>query len=284
MAQEEEDRRKAAERSDNGNGAGSDPAVERLHASDPQSDAQIATSSALEVGSDEPSSAAGPAKQTRDAAVEDKTAGQEGAASKDTGTVVDEAATRDESHTDGNAPEDEEMADAETGSPPALRRSSRKPVPAGTSLAKTHRDTRPSPSPTPSHDSEEEEEDEERFRPILADIDAAKDVLADRAARHWCETLAAGGGHTIQGPGVNPALAGQVMMGASAGGMMREGEAISEFLYAARLKGELRRTSMPREARLVDPSCVLSGSALKIYKESAASYGQMAGGGYPPYT
>ena len=122
-------------------------------------------------------------------------------------------------------------------SPPTLRRSSRKPLPPGTSLAVTYRNTRSSPSPTPSFNSED---DVDPFVPILADIDMAKKVFAERAQRHWRDALAAGGGATVQGPGVNPAFAGQVMMGGT-GGMMREGEVVAEFLYSTRVKSKYNR-------------------------------------------
>lgn len=182
--------------------------------------------------------------------------------------------------------EDEQEPDIPPESPPALRRSSRKPLPVGTSLARTHRDTRPSPSPTPSRESgdEEDEEEEEPFRPILADLDAARHILAQRAAKHWCETLAAGGGHTIQGPGVNPALAGQVMMGAT-GGMMREGEAISDFLYAARLKGEFFKLPPRGSYRItLNQKCATNlGSSLKIYKDPAMPTGFPHGSQPPPF-
>lgn len=304
MAKEEEDRRKEATESGGGEAAGGGAAegrAEKVHATDPQSEAQKATTNALELEGDHQQTATGASatkeQDTRDAAAEDDSAGQEGATSTIGAQDEKAAATTDKDTDHGAAQEDEEMADAATapGSPPTLRRSSRKPVPAGTgtSLAKTHRDTRPSPSPTPSHgsdgedDEEEEEDDRFRFRPILADIDAAKDVLADRAARHWCETLAAGGGHTVQGPGVNPALAGQVMMGANAGGIMREGEAISEFLYAARLKGEHAGWGRVAKAAKSVFSDVVSywssGSALKIYKDNAALYGQTPAGAYQAY-
>ena len=128
----------------------------------------------------------------------------------------------------------EEDGSGDATSPPALRRSGRKPLPPGTSLAITYRNTRSSPSPTPSFNSED---DVDPFVPILADIDLAKKVFAERASRHWRDALAAGGGATVQGPGVNPAFAGQVMMGGT-GGMMREGEVVAEFLYATRVKSE----------------------------------------------
>jgi hypothetical protein len=128
---------------------------------------------------------------------------------------------------------DEDGSVNPSDSPPTLRRSNRKPLPAGTSLAITYRNTRSSPSPSPSVLS-----DTEPFIPILADLDLARKVLAERAGRHWRDALAAGGGATVQGPGVNPAFAGQVMMGGT-GGMMREGEVVAEFLYSTRVKSRL---------------------------------------------
>jgi hypothetical protein len=139
---------------------------------------------------------------------------------------------------ENTVPKDEDPSGENPDSPPAaLRRSSRKPLPAGTSLAVTYRNTRSSPSPTPSLVSEDED-DTDPFVPILADLDMARKVFADRASRHWRDALAAGGGATVQGPGVNPAFAGQVMMGGT-GGMMREGEVVAEFLYSTRVKRKL---------------------------------------------
>lgn len=133
-------------------------------------------------------------------------------------------AEQDETEEQGDNPND----------PPAPRRSGRKPLPAGTSLAVTYRNTRSSPSPTPSVSSEDELDP---YVPILADLDMAKKIFAERAGLHWRDALAAGGGATVQGPGVNPAFAGQVMMGGT-GGMMREGEVVAEFLYSTRVKSE----------------------------------------------
>lgn len=139
---------------------------------------------------------------------------------------------------ENTVPKDEDPSGENPDSPPAaLRRSSRKPLPAGTSLAVTYRNTRSFPSPTPSLNSEDED-DTDPFVPILADLDMARKVFADRASRHWRDALAAGGGATVQGPGVNPAFAGQVMMGGT-GGMMREGEVVAEFLYSTRVKRTL---------------------------------------------
>jgi hypothetical protein len=118
---------------------------------------------------------------------------------------------------DIDEPEDDENA-------PALRRSNRKP---GLSTR------RRSPSPTPSSSSSSYT----RYRPILPDLELAHTVFADRATKDWCQALASGGGQTVQGPGVNPASAGQVMMGGT-GGMQREGEVVADFLYAIRVKGE----------------------------------------------
>lgn len=117
----------------------------------------------------------------------------------------------------------DEQEDYET---PPLRRSNRRP---GLS---SHR--RPSPSPTLSSSSSTSGT---RYRPILPDLDLAHNVFAERATKDWCQALASGGGQTVQGPGVNPASAGQVMMGGT-GGMQREGEVVADFLYAIRVKGE----------------------------------------------
>ncbi|KAJ9126364.1 hypothetical protein QFC24_002100 [Naganishia onofrii] len=135
----------------------------------------------------------------------------------------------------------------------APRRSSRRPGTNGISLAAMHRQTRSSPSPTPSAstDNASESEDEDGvdplhrthrrrggrrgYRPILPDLEMARTIFAARATRNWCDALAAGGGQTVQGPGVNPATAGQVMMGGT-GGMQREGEVVAEFLYAIKVK------------------------------------------------
>lgn len=163
---------------------------------------------------------------------------------------------------DGDAAEakDDEGMGENPDSPPTLRRSSRKPLPAGTSLAVTYRNTRSSPSPTPSFNSED---DVDPFIPILADIDAAKKVFAERAQRHWRDALAAGGGATVQGPGVNPAFAGQVMMGGT-GGMMREGEVVAEFLYSTRVKSELHLRSHCAEIESEDVTTIISDKALKV--------------------
>lgn len=131
---------------------------------------------------------------------------------------------------------DAEAQDESEDATPALRRSNRRPA-AGTSLASAHRQTRPSPSPTPSTTSSTSSA---RYRPILPDLDLAHNVFARHAAQDWCTALAAGGGTTVQGPGVNPASAGQVMMGGT-GGMQREGEVVADFLYAIKVKGELAR-------------------------------------------
>jgi hypothetical protein len=151
---------------------------------------------------------------------------------RDGDTVNGTDGDRQPAQEDAAGEKKDEDGSGEAGSPPALRRSGRKPLPAGTSLAITYRNTRSSPSPTPSLNSEDELDP---FIPILADVDLAKKVFAERAQRHWRDALAAGGGATVQGPGVNPAFAGQVMMGGT-GGMMREGEVVAEFLYATRVK------------------------------------------------
>lgn len=117
----------------------------------------------------------------------------------------------------------DEAEDAEGA--PALRRSNRRP---GLSTR------RRSPSPTPSSSSSTSSP---RYRPILPDLNLAHTVFAERATKDWCQALASGGGQTVQGPGVNPASAGQVMMGGT-GGMQREGEVVADFLYAIRVKGE----------------------------------------------
>ncbi|KAI5452520.1 hypothetical protein NCC49_000683 [Naganishia albida] len=115
----------------------------------------------------------------------------------------------------------DEAEDAEGA--PALRRSNRRP---GLSTR------RRSPSPTPSSSSSTSSP---RYRPILPDLNLAHTVFAERATKDWCQALASGGGQTVQGPGVNPASAGQVMMGGT-GGMQREGEVVADFLYAIRVK------------------------------------------------
>lgn len=135
--------------------------------------------------------------------------------------------------------ENEQDQDNDDGSAPALRRSNRRPLPSGTSLAHTHRQTRSSPSPTPSSTSTSSDSSP-RYRPILPDLDLAHTVFAQHAAKDWCDALAAGGGQTVQGPGVNPASAGQVMMGGT-GGMQREGEVVADFLYAIKVKSEFPR-------------------------------------------
>jgi hypothetical protein len=137
----------------------------------------------------------------------------------------------DSAQDDGHAkPAEEPGMDIDEGDyeTPALRRSNRRPG------ASTHR--RPSPSPTPSSSSSTPGT---RYRPILPDLDLAHNVFAERATKDWCQALASGGGQTVQGPGVNPASAGQVMMGGT-GGMQREGEVVADFLYAIRVKGESR--------------------------------------------
>ncbi|KAJ9118246.1 hypothetical protein QFC22_004155 [Naganishia vaughanmartiniae] len=151
---------------------------------------------------------------------------------------------------DGNGEGNDDVTDLGATAP---RRSSRKPGTNGTSLAAMHRQTRSSPSPTPSGstDSASGSEDEDDvdplhrnhhrrggrrgYRPILPDLEMARTIFAARATRNWCDALAAGGGQTVQGPGVNPATAGQVMMGGT-GGMQREGEVVAEFLYAIKVK------------------------------------------------
>lgn len=137
---------------------------------------------------------------------------------------------------EGKNSQDEDDAHDDSDSAPALRRSNRRPLPPGTSLAHTHRQTRSSPSPTPSTSSSTASH---RYRPILPDLELAHTVFAEHAAKDWCAALAAGGGQTVQGPGVNPASAGQVMMGGT-GGMQREGEVVADFLYAIKVKGEPR--------------------------------------------
>lgn len=152
----------------------------------------------------------------------------EGDANMDGGEGADEGGEEENDNAGGEG----------SGSPPALRRSGRKPLPPGTSLAITYRNTRSSPSPTPSHSSSTSSTPgPPPYYPILADLDLARSILTERAAKHWRDALAAGGGATVQGPGVNPAFAGQVMM-CGTGGMMREGEVVGEFLYATKVKGE----------------------------------------------
>ena len=172
---------------------------------------------------------------------EDKVDGEDNAPSegkKDDGEapVADASADAKMDVDEGKNPQEEDDAHDDSDSAPALRRSNRRPLPPGTSLAHTHRQTRSSPSPTPSTSSSTASP---RYRPILPDLELAHTVFAEHAAKDWCAALAAGGGQTVQGPGVNPASAGQVMMGGT-GGMQREGEVVADFLYAIKVKGKLQ--------------------------------------------
>ncbi|KAJ9091582.1 hypothetical protein QFC19_009038 [Naganishia cerealis] len=160
-----------------------------------------------------------------------------------------------EAHEEGNVEEASEAA--------APRRSSRRPGTNGASLATTHRQTRSSPSPTPSFSSSTSSSASTAYRPILPDLELARTIFAARATRNWCDALAAGGGQTVQGPGVNPATAGQVMM-AGTGGMQREGEVVAEFLYAIKVKSESR----PERGGTTWLTCVrVIDRALKIAHE-----------------
>jgi hypothetical protein len=199
-----------------------------------------------------------------------QTGGQGQGQAEESGTVIGQGGSSVTVTTEGQAgtgedgektvPKDEDPSGENPDSPPAaLRRSSRKPLPAGTSLAVTYRNTRSSPSPTPSLNSEDED-DTDPFVPILADLDMARKVFADRASRHWRDALAAGGGATVQGPGVNPAFAGQVMMGGT-GGMMREGEVVAEFLYSTRVKRALTVDCLRKFQSLVK-MCLLNPDRL----------------------
>ncbi|GHJ89763.1 hypothetical protein NliqN6_6165 [Naganishia liquefaciens] len=161
-------------------------------------------------------------------------------ATADTKMDVDDAKAKQDDNTAAAAAaanevdNEEDDEDDNDSSAPALRRSNRRPLPAGTSLAHTHRQTRSSPSPTPSTSSSTSSSSP-RYRPILSDLALAHTIFAEHAARDWCAALAAGGGQTVQGPGVNPASAGQVMMGGT-GGMQREGEVVADFLYTIKVK------------------------------------------------
>jgi len=121
-------------------------------------------------------------------------------------------------------------------SPPALRRSSRRPAPLGTSLSAIHRATR-STSPTPSNSSVDSEEAERRrFKPILADLETVKQMLRDRASQDWLDSLRHKG-HYSNLPGGGMPMSGRegICMVGGRGAQTKEAEAIEDFLYAIKV-------------------------------------------------
>ncbi len=152
-------------------------------------------------------------------------------------------------------PEDEEEVIIPPESPPALRRSSRRP-------GLTQRPTRDSPSrsPTPSTSSDDDDEDpadaaeRRRFKPILADQDGVKQMLADRANQDWLDALkhrvalASGLQHLANSGGRE----GVVMVGAF-GAHTKESDAVEDFLYAVKVGGE-SGAWMAEEGGRADPT------------------------------
>jgi hypothetical protein len=135
--------------------------------------------------------------------------------------------------------ESEEEAVIPPGSPPTLRRSSRRPAPLGTSLSAIHRATR-STSPTPSTSSiDSEEAERRRFKPILADLEAARQMLRDRASQDWLDSLRHRGLYASLPGGAVP-MSGRegICMVGGRGAQTKETEAVEDFLYAIKVGGE----------------------------------------------